>query len=163
MPGTTIRAIGAGLMLALSLSASAADAVRPFVAGSLASIAAERQGRPFILAFWSVGCTHCPAELKTLGKLKQANPQLEVVLVAADTPEDAPQTAELASRYGLGKAEQWVFSDAMPERLRFEIDPRWRGELPRTHFFDREHRVDAVSGVVAEAQLADWVKRNRRQ
>ena len=41
------------------------------------------------------------------------------------------------SPYGLGKVEQWVFADPMPERLRFEIDRRWYGELPRTHFYDR--------------------------
>lgn len=140
----------------------AADTVHPFVSGSLAKIVAERQGRPFLLTFWSVTCTHCPAELKALGQLKQANPQLDIVLVAADSPEEAPQSAQLAARYGLGQVEQWVFADAMPERLVFEIDQRWHGELPRSYFYDREHRVEALSGVVPPARLALWAKRNPR-
>ena len=141
---------------------AAGEAVQPFVAGSLAKIIADRQGKPFVIAFWSVTCTHCPKELKALGEIRRNNPQLDIVLVAADTPDDAPLAAQLASRYGLGKAEQWVFADAMEERLRFEIDRRWHGELPRTNFYDREHRLEVASGVVPRQQLLAWVKGNVR-
>lgn len=132
--------------------------VRPFVSGSLARIVAERQGRPFILAIWSIGCTHCPTELKGLGELKKAHPALEIVLLAADTPDEARQGAAMAASFGLGKVEQWVFADEMPERLRHEIDPRWRGELPRTHFYDREHRIERVSGLVPKSRLMAWMR-----
>lgn len=145
--------------------ASAADpvpAVRPFVTGSLAKIVAEREGRPFVLAFWSVSCAHCPAELKALGELRKRYPNLELVLVAADSLDEAPRTRQLAIEYGLGQVEQWVFADEMTERLRFEIDRRWRGELPRTHFYDREHRITAVSGLVPKQQLLAWVKAELR-
>lgn len=151
------------LLLALFAgSLAAADGtVQPFVSGSLAKILAARQGKAFVLAFWSIGCTHCPAELKTLGALKRRHPSLEVVLVAADPPEDATEAARLAAGYGLGRVEQWIFADPMPERLRFEIDRRWYGELPRTHFYDRTHRVEAVSGLVPEAKLVRWVREAR--
>lgn len=141
---------------------AAGDAVRPFVAGSLAEIVAERQGRPFILSLWSVSCAHCPQELRALGRLKAANAKLDIVLVATDDPEDAPHIAELARSYGLGKVPQWVFADAQPERLRFEIDRSWHGELPRTYLYDRSHAVGAVSGVMPEARLAKWVRENLR-
>lgn len=147
------------LWLVLMAPMALADAaVRPFVTGSLAQIQTARQGKPFVLAFWSIGCTHCPAELRTLGELKRRNPKLDIVLVAADRPDDAPQTAQLANSYGLGKVEQWVFADPMPERLRFEIDRRWYGELPRTHFYDRNHKVEAVSGIVPEERLQRWIR-----
>lgn len=148
----------ASLLFGLPSLAVADSAVRPFVSGSLAKIQAARQGKPFILAFWSIGCAHCPAELKVLGELKRRHPKLDVVLVAADTPDEAPQTALLAKSYGLGKVEQWVFADPMPERLRFEIDRRWYGELPRTHFYDRNHKVEAISGVVPEENLQRWIR-----
>lgn len=135
-------------------------AVRPFVPGSLAGIVAARQGKPFVLAFWSISCTHCPAELKTLGEMKRRHPRLDIVLVAADTPEDSAQTAQLAKSYGLGNVEQWIFADPMPERLRFEIDRRWYGELPRTHFYDRAHRIEAVSGLIPESRLQQWIRDN---
>lgn len=141
---------------------SAADAVRPFVTGSLAKIVAERQGQPFVLAFWSVTCAHCPTELKALGEIRKRNPKLDIVLVAADTPDEMALAAQLAGKYGLGKVEQWVFADEMEERLRFEIDRRWHGELPRTHFYDRDHRIEVVSGVAPKQQLLAWVKANVR-
>lgn len=97
-----------------------------------------------------------------LGDIRQRNPKLDIVLVAADTPDEASLAAQLASKYGLGKVEQWVFSDEMEERLRFEIDRRWHGELPRTYFYDRAHRIELVSGVVPKQQLATWVKANAR-
>jgi thiol-disulfide isomerase/thioredoxin len=139
-----------------------AESVRPFVPGSLGKILGERQGKPFILAFWSISCTHCPAELKALGQLKRSYPKLDVVLVAADSPDDAPLAAEMARGYGLEKSPQWVFADAMPERLRFEIDRRWHGELPRTYLYDRQHVVQAFSGLVPPDRLAQWVKDNAR-
>lgn len=146
-----------GLLLS-AVSCAAEEPVRPFVAGSLQKIAGERQGKPFILALWSVTCTHCPEELKTLGRLKQANPGLDVVLVSTDDPEDTPRVRELARRFGLAAAPQWVFAEAAPERLRFEIDRAWYGELPRTMFFDRKHQVEAVSGLVPPERLARWVR-----
>jgi len=141
---------------------SAGEPIHPFVAGSLAKILAARQGKPFVLAFWSVTCAHCPTELKALGMIRKSHPKLDVVLVAADTQEDAPLAAEMASRFGLGMAEQWIFADDMPERLRFDIDQRWHGELPRTQFYDRDHRVEVVSGVVPPQRLAAWVNMNVR-
>jgi len=141
---------------------AAADAVRPFVVGSLEKIVAERQGKPFVLTFWSVTCAHCPTELKALGELRRSHPKLDIVLVAADTPDEASLAAQMAGKYGLGEIEQWVFADEMEERLRFAIDRRWHGELPRTHFYDREHRIEVVSGVVPKPQLAAWVKGNVR-
>lgn len=142
--------------------AGAAEGVRPFVAGSLASIVAARGGKPFVLAFWSIGCSHCPAELQALGELKRKHPQLDVVLVAADTPAAAAETARLAGKYGLGKAEQWVFADDVPERLRFDIDRRWHGELPRTHLYGRQQNPEVHIGLVPPAQLLAWVKANVR-
>ncbi|MHB9119063.1 MAG: thioredoxin domain-containing protein [Burkholderiales bacterium] len=146
--------------LLLAPSISAAEPIRPFVSGSLTNILAERQGKPFVLAFWSVTCAYCPAELKALGKIRKSHPKLDIVLVAADTPEDAPLAAEMVAGFGLGKVEQWIFADDMPERLRFEIDPRWHGELPRTHFYGRDHRVEVVSGVVPQPRLTAWMKAN---
>jgi len=149
-------------VLPSSASAGDAQSLRPFVAGSLAQIRAERRGHPFILALWSVTCTHCPTELKALAALRRTHPQLDIVVVSTDGPDDATAASELAARFGLAGVPQWIFADAMPERLRFEIDPRWYGELPRTLFHDSRHAVTAVSGLVPPAQLARWVAENAR-
>ncbi len=156
------RVLGVLLLVSGATLASAAGPVRPFTADSFEKILAARADRPFLLALWSVTCAHCPVELRTLGELQRRHPQLDIVLVATDTPADADDAARLAREYGLGGTEQWIFADAMPERLRMAIDRRWHGELPRTYFFDRAHRVEAQSGVASAARFDSWIRKNIR-
>lgn len=145
------------ILLAGLLLASLAHAeIRPFVAGSLADIERARQGKPFILTFWSAGCTHCPAELTALGELVRKHPRLDLVLVATDTPAESAELQALARQYGLAGQAQWVFADEQPERLRHEIDRRWYGELPRIYFYDRQHRRAGKSGAIPAEQLERW-------
>lgn len=148
------------LLLALFAGMACAE-VKPFESGSLTKIRAAREGRAFILSFWSLECAHCPKELKALGELKRRHPALDVVLVSTDTPADAAALAEFAAQSGLARAEQWVFAgDA--QRLRYEVDRRWWGELPRTYFHDAAHRVEAHSGLVSTETLGRWAKEGAR-
>lgn len=148
------------LLLTLACAAGLAQAeVKPFAAGSLAQIRAAREGRPFILAFWSLECAHCPKELKILGEVKRRYPKADLVLVSTDTPADAAALAEFADRQGLGAAEQWVFAD-QPQKLRFEVDRRWWGELPRTYLFDATHKAEGHSGLIDTDTLGHWLARS---
>jgi hypothetical protein len=144
------------LLATLLLAGFAQAEIRPYVAGSLKKIEGEHRGQPFILTFWSATCTHCPTELKALGELLRQHPKLNLVIVATDTPAEAPELQRLAHSYGLAGQTQWVFADAQPERLRYEIDRRWYGELPRTYFYDRQHRRNSRSGAVPVEQLERW-------
>lgn len=157
-----IRRLLLAMLLCCAAQCWAVESVRPFVAGSMGHLLKRYEGQPLIVSFWSITCTHCSVELELLGAMKKRHPGLNVVLVATDTPDDSVEAARHAERHGLGKVEQWVFSDPMPERLRAEIDKRWFGELPRTYFYDREHRVEAVSGLVPKARLQQWVRENVR-
>lgn len=146
------------LVLLATLAGAVAQATepRPFVAGSMQQIRVAHAGRPFVLALWSLTCTHCQEELAQLGALQRSHPQLNVVLISTDTPDDAEALTATLARHGLARAESWVYADAFAERLRYEIDPRWGGELPRTYFFDRAHAVTARSGALAPAELERW-------
>ncbi|HJX16783.1 MAG TPA: TlpA disulfide reductase family protein [Acidiferrobacterales bacterium] len=144
------------LLAALAGAAAQAAELKPFVAGSMQQIRAAHAGRPFVLALWSLTCSHCQEELAQLGALQRRHPQLNVVLISTDTAEDAEALTATLARHGLARAEAWVYADAFAERLRFEIDPRWGGELPRTYLFDRAHAVTARSGALAPAELERW-------
>lgn len=153
------------LLLFMSLSiggAAYADHVRHFTADSYKRIEQARDGRPFVLAFWSVSCSHCPSELRALARLQRQYPRLDIVLVATDTPQDADDASRLAAEYGLSASEQWIFADDVPERLRFAIDRRWHGELPRTYFFDGRNAPAGVSGVIPPEKLEAWVMAHAR-
>lgn len=158
-PISATNAIKQGLFVFLWLLSSVAVAenpMRPFVVGSMAHIEKEQAGKPFVLVFWSLTCAYCPKELKMLADMQRAYPALRVVLVATDTPEESEHIAKKLDDYGLAAAPRWVFADAMPERLRFEIDKRWYGEVPRTYFYDVTHQREARAGLVSRADFEAW-------
>lgn len=146
------------VLLCLTVSGVQAADIMPFVRGSAKEIAAARQGKPYILAFWSLTCTHCREELATLSGLLKQYPALSVVLVSTDTPEDNAAIAATLAEYRLERAEAWVFADSFAERLRADVDRKWHGELPRTYLYDRAHQSNTRSGKMSTMQLAEWLK-----
>ncbi|BCB25165.1 hypothetical protein SKTS_00510 [Sulfurimicrobium lacus] len=154
------RTLGFILIWIWAYSAQAASpAPRPFVPGSMKEVASAHAGKPFILAFWSLSCIYCKANLEQLGKLLEEYPQLPLVLVSTDTVEESAAIAAVLDKYGLGQAQSWVFADSFVERLHFEIDRRWRGELPHTYFYGATHQARVVSGKLDEAETVNWIKR----
>ncbi|HUW50572.1 MAG TPA: TlpA disulfide reductase family protein, partial [Sulfuricella sp.] len=141
------------------VSPVAAQEISPFVSGSLEEIAAARQGKPFILSLWSLTCTHCREELSLLSGMVKKYPNLDLVLVATDTPEEAEAIGATLRQSGLGGAEAWVFADPFTERLRFEVDRKWHGELPRTYLYDPSHKAQAFSGKPDALQIEQWLKK----
>lgn len=148
------------LVLSFTNASNASESIRPFTLGSLEKVVGAREGKPFILVLWSLDCQYCPTELKMLSELKRSHPALDVVLIATDSVSDMPQLIARTESYGMNKAEQWVFAEDMPERLRFEIDRRWYGEVPRTYFYDRKHQREARTGLVSKKFLEDWLASN---
>lgn len=155
---TTLLAVG----LLLGAGAAAAGEVRTFTADSLAGIKARFTGRPFIVTLWSLTCHHCVAELQTLGKLARADRRLPLVIISTDAPADTPAIRAALKRHGLDQLDTWVFANEVPERLRYAIDPAWRGELPRSYLFDAAHRREAHSGLLDAARLKEWLRRSGR-
>jgi thiol-disulfide isomerase/thioredoxin len=129
--------------------------LKPFVAGSMAQIQAERSGKPHVVSLWSLTCPPCHEELALLGEFRRAHPKLQLVLIATDSPQDAPALREVLRRHGLETADNWVFADAFVERLRHEIDPAWYGELPRSYLSDGK-TTRTVSGKLNRKQLEAW-------
>jgi len=155
-----MRGLLLGLMLTFMNVTGAAESVRPFTLGSLERVLGAREGKPFILVLWSLECQYCPTELKMLSELKRSYPKLDVVLIATDPVSDAPQLISRTKSYGMDRVEQWAFAEDMPERLRFEIDRRWYGEVPRTYFYDQKHQREAKTGLISKKFVEDWLVRN---
>lgn len=146
------------LLLALLVAAThvAAAGLRPFDAGSLERIKQAHAGKPFVLAFWSVTCEPCREEMPVWKAMRAKYPRIPIVLVAADSPSAAREIARFLSRHDPGPVERWAFADDFAERVRHSVDPKWRGELPRTYFHDADHRPIAHSGVVSAADADAW-------
>ena len=58
----------------------------------------------------------------------------------------------MLAKSGLQPAENWIFSDGFAERLRFEIDPAWQGDIPRTLLISRDGKITTIEG---SAEIAD--------
>lgn len=155
---TSLRKLLTTLVLSLmpAWPALASD-IQPFTPTSMEAILAAHKGKPFILGLWSLSCTHCRDDLALLSKLSQRHPRLDLVLIAADTPEQAEEAASTLRPYRFKQAEQWIFADEFTERLRYSIDRKWHGELPRTYFYDAAHQVQAISGKLDERETERWV------
>lgn len=139
-------------------NASAEQETKSFVRGSHQQIVSARAGKPFIISFWSLACTNCREDLAMFGKLVKKYRNLDLVLVATDSPEQNQEISQTLRRYRLERAESWVFADSYAERLRFEVDKEWYGELPRTYFFDALGHVVAWSGTLDHAQTERWIR-----
>ena len=154
----TILLLGsASLGLAAVGSAHAADPL-PFERGSWAKLKAAHVGQPTVVHFWGLTCGPCLVELPHWGKLLAERPDLTLVLLAADPlPQDADQVAATLGRAHLGRAESWSFTDRFYERLRYEIDPTWAGELPRTVMISRDGKSTVLPGVADLTQVGAWL------
>jgi thiol-disulfide isomerase/thioredoxin len=145
-------------VVALALTA-AAHAARPFDAASMAAIERAHAGKPFVLAFWSIHCAPCLEDMADWRTLRQRYPGVPVILVNTDSPAEAKRVAQALARYSPGNVEQWAMADDFAERVRYSVDRTWRGELPRTYFFDRAHKVEISSGRIDPTWTDAWFRR----
>ncbi|OAH97267.1 TlpA family protein disulfide reductase [Methylomonas methanica] len=156
-----IRTILVGLALNLiGSNAVLADQVeiKPFIPGSYQQILTASPHQPLMLAIWSVDCPSCLKDMDILGKLHEKHPALKIVMLATDDAEALPEIKRIIDSHKLGGLENWAFASDNPEKLRYEIDPAWYGELPRTYFFDAGHQRVGKSGAMSleefEAQFS---------
>lgn len=136
--------------------AAAAPTINIFEPGSYRQILQQRQQQPFMLVLWSIDCPPCYQELALLADKIKLQPRLELVLVATDTSGDIDEIKKLLRKFGLSNVNAWVFNNEMAQQLRYEIDPDWYGELPRSYLFDSQHQRQAVTGVLKPETLQRW-------
>lgn len=151
-----LRGIFLWLLLSSSFAVFASQPINIFKPGSYSEILQQRQQQPFILVLWSIDCPPCYEELALLGKKIKTRPQLDLVIVSTDTIDDIKEIKKQLAKYGLNNINAWVFADQMAQQLRYEIDPGWYGELPRSYLFDSYQNRHPVSGVLKPEMLQRW-------
>ena len=141
-----------------SMSVFSENLIRPFVSGSYSQILEQHKDKPFALVLWSLDCPSCYKELEMLGQLNNNNPNLTIILVSTDIEATEDELKIVLSKYNLANYELWVFRGDSDQRLRFEIDPRWYGELPRSYVFNEKNNKKVVSGILDADKLLTWIK-----
>ena len=115
--------------------------------------------QPLIISFWSIDCPYCLDDLKKLGKALSKNTNVKLITVCVDGKESAKKAERILSQANLPKHEQYQYAEVDEDRLRYNIDPSWYGELPRTYFYDAAHQVTPLSGKISNSFLDKWFKK----
>jgi thiol-disulfide isomerase/thioredoxin len=159
---TWLLAASVAALLMGSPEAGGAGELQPFVRGSWQQIRTGHAGRPFVVHFWGVTCGPCRVEMPHWGKLLAERRDLDLVLINADLVPDDPAAAfAMLAKAGLANADNWIFNDGFVERLRYEIDPRWRGEIPLTYLIGRDGTRTTLEGVADLAKIREWLDEQR--
>jgi thiol-disulfide isomerase/thioredoxin len=130
----------------------------PFDASTLTALRKTHAGKPFVLAFWSVYCEPCRDEMAEWDAVKRKYPSLPIELVSTDAPADRALIDAFFAKYPPGPVQKWQFSDTFTERVRYSVDKSWRGELPKSYFYDAAHKPQIKSGKVDRAWIGAWME-----
>lgn len=151
------------LLAVASAGAQAAD-LQSFGRGSWSKLRAAHDGQPTVVHFWGLTCAPCLVEMPEWGKLRAERPDMRLVMVAADpVPQDPARISDVLARANLATVENWAFADRFNERLRYEIDPAWAGELPRTLLVDRDGKETVLTGVADLAEVRAWLDAQKKR
>lgn len=136
------------LLTVFNIQAQAAPAA--FTSGSYQQILASNANQPFMLVVWSINCPSCLKDMELLSSIHKSRPELKMIMLAADELSASEQIQQILEKNQLSEIENWVYAEENTQKLQFEIDPKWYGELPRTYFFDKAHQRTGVSGVLSK-------------
>jgi thiol-disulfide isomerase/thioredoxin len=127
-------------------------AAEPFMAldrkSAKALVDPAAHARPTIVALWSIDCSHCKKNLQLFARLAKVDRRFTLITVAAERA--SPLLAGPLDKLAV-PGKRYAYGEDAPEAIAFALDPKWRGELPRTIFFDGRGNSTAISGVVDES------------
>ena len=153
------------LLASLSIAhARPTQTIHEFGTDSLATITAKQKGHTFVLVIWSLDCEYCQSSLATLSREKREHPDLRVVTLSTDSLADKQTAIQIKKKLAsLGlTANAWAFGDAPPEQLRYAIDQKWHGEMPRSYWFDSGGASTAMSGEITSDKVEKMLAAERR-
>ena len=148
------------ILCSIALSTYAEQApLKPFITGSYKQLLDNNANKPFMLVIWSTTCSSCLKDMALLNKMHKENPKVNMVMLATDDASESEQIQKILVKNELTGLENWLFADENPQKLRYEIDPKWYGELPRTYFLNKAHEREGVSGVFTQEDYEAMFKK----
>lgn len=150
------------LLFALCIATAGAD-TQPgvFTARSFAAIRAHHAHQPLVVHLWGVTCAPCLIELPKLAALQHKHPSMKLVLIQVD-PVSVEAVEQVLRQVGLTHVEHWHVSGEFDEHLRYSIDKKWSGEIPRTLLVSRNGDVIRIQGAAEMGRIEEWLRTTRR-
>ncbi|MEM8662044.1 MAG: hypothetical protein AAGF35_14260 [Pseudomonadota bacterium] len=151
--------VAALLFTALPIHTANADGNPPlmqFNSQSLETIEQRFGSERLLVSLWSIDCPPCLKEIALLSRLLGDGASYQLVLINTDGPGARAEAESTLAQFDLPGSSLWIFGEEPAERLRFSIDPDWRGEMPRSYLYSTTARV-AYSGLLQESVIRDWL------
>lgn len=126
-----------------------------FDIGSFEQIVTDKNKQDHLVIFWSLDCPPCITELKKIADLYQQFPNYQLTLINTDAVIEQGRVKKILKKFNLSELDNWGFSNADEERLRYDIDPRWYGDLPRSYFFPLRGKVKRLRGALSSSELLE--------
>ena len=76
---------------------------------------------------------------------------------------DPAAVRTMVSQAGLASTENWAFGDTFAERLRYEVDPKWQGDIPRTILMSKDGTTTTIEGSANISSLENWAASERKK
>ena len=133
---------------------------KPYGRGDYETLVKAHAGRPLIVHFWSVTCPACVAELPQWEKLIGAHKDVDIVFIDTDDEEERDRAAMRLEKAGLTGVAHYAFADRFAEKLYFEVDRNWRGELPFTALVTPADARTTITGGLDDPEMAAWLNKN---
>ncbi|WP_305264142.1 hypothetical protein [Nitrosomonas sp.] len=109
----------------------------------------NKADKPFMLVIWSTTCSSCMEKMTLLSDLTKIRPEVNIVMLATDDVSANDLIQTVLAKNELTNLEHWIFAEENAQKLRYEIDPKWYGELPRTYFLNKNHERHGISGALS--------------
>jgi len=144
-------------LLLLFLSGKTFAQLKIFDKNSLATIEKQYTDQAFILVVWSIECLPCREELELISNIKKQYENINMVFLSTDELAQKEMINSILKTYKLLNQDNWIFKKSNSPALKFALDPNWYGELPRSYFYDSQHKRVGISGKLAKENVLDWV------
>ena len=125
--------------------------------GDWKKILTAGRGKPQIVHFWGFTCGPCLEELPRWGEFLKEFAGVKTVFIEVDQVPLATAAQALALA-GLEQRDNRASAAVFDEYLRYEIDPKWQGELPITMLVNAKGDVKRVRGTVNFEQVRAWLQ-----
>lgn len=126
--------------------------LKPYQSGDWSSLVKTPNGTPIAIHFWGVTCPACVKEMPLWGNFVKSHQNAKVIFIQVD--DVSPESMQkMLNKAGLEKANNYYVAAPFDDRLRFEIDPKWRGETPTTILIDKNGKATRKTGLVNFQQL----------
>ncbi len=140
-----------------NVSLTKTSLTRSFNMDSYSQIVGAIQQQPMLLVLWSLDCPPCRGEMPDMAEFAEAHPGIKVILVSVDGLELADEVESILASNELQQLESWIFADTYIEKLRFSIDPNWRGELPRSYLYIPGEKRQRIRGRIDFSRLSEYL------